>query len=578
MAMRSVTRSGLLAYDIASAVRRRSLSRMIKRAPRSFVMPPEHIEAQTAFRIGPTLQHVVKEITGKEPPLQTVLDLISEGQTAGHFVNYGEAIFISRHRIDDLMILLGIPKERKDEFMAEARSHYLLHEYVYAAQASGHFGSDFRSLPRGNYIEREYSILTRDGKLLSLTRLVNLDKVKTNDDNPSVLLVPGIACNGRFFDLDNETSLALDHADQGRWVYLFDPRGLGKNKGDFDPQCFFDTLVSNDLPAAVEFIRNRPSPKKPLVIIGHSMGGMISEFMLIRQAYKMNQLARSISKMIGDPTFTTKGKTRPEIAAMLDKVEAGLAGRRKADREVKALVAEARDHLEILASVKGLVTLGSPKIFDKNEHPIYPLLLLLNIFLPLLREEEVPVDKGKWLIRLMPSLTFALRHLINADNFKDPKAFLAQLVTQGTDSFPLGIGLQLLKAVYSGRGVRRMDRDKFNYSAHLDEIPPDLPIFHIVGTKDPLAPEFNLGFIDRRHGLTAMPAIATFPKYSHQQRQVIRIDAAASPDDIPISDQASQVRGFAIEGLGHLDFFYGQTGNRIVRPLLDRLINTIWSL
>lgn len=576
-ALRAVARYGNVTYNIASAARQQKLRTMISQHPESFVRSPEEIERETAHLVVPTLQHVIEEVTSKplaRDELRRLEKLVSEDQEEC-FENYGEAIFINPHRIDDLLTHLGLPQEQKERFLGEARQHYLLRDYVYSDQATGHFASKFRTREAGNYNERPYSILTRDGRTLHLTRIVNMDQVKTNDDRPSLLFVPGIACNHKVFDLVNETSLALEHADKGRWVYLFDPRGLGKNKGEFDPECFFDTLISNDLPAAAEFTFNRPSQKKPVVLIGHSMGGMIAEFMLVRQAYKLNRLAREIAKMTGEPTFRPKGKTREEIAAFLDKTEAAL-GHRKTDSAIKALIAEARNHLDILRTIKGLITVGSPKIFDKNEHPIYPTLLWLNIFLPMLREEKVPIDTAKLLLKLMPSLTFTLRHLINSSNFADPKAFLSKFVEKGTDSFPLGVGFQLLKAVYSGKGMRRMDRDKFNYSAHLDEIPPDISIFHIVGEEDPLAPPFNLAFIDRSYSEGGSLDFAPFPEYNHEEKRVYQLDQDSPVSQLPLSPQKGQVTGFVVEGVSHLDFFDGKTAERVVRPLLHRLVDTIW--
>ncbi len=576
LALRGTARYGNFLYNLASAARRKSLQKLAEQYPKSFVTPPEKVEAETAHRFGPTLQHVVKDVTGKEPELPRILELIARGMESGLFDNYGEAIFINPHRVDDLLQRLGIQTKSKKQFLEEARKHYLLREYVYHSQAVGFFGSDFRALDRGNYHEREYSILTRDGKKLDITRIVNQDRVKTNDDRPSVLMIPGIACNAKTFDLDNNTSLALEHADQERWVYMFDPRGLGKNKGDFDPQCFFDTLVSNDLPAAVDFLYHRPNPEKPVVIIGHSMGGMIAEFMLIRQSYKLNQILKKLIRLTEDAGFSVKGRTRSEIADFLDKTEAGLGDRRKIRREVKALVAEARNHLAVLNTVKGLITLGSPKIFDKNHHPIYPILLMLNIIFPLLREEDVPVDKGKWLVKLFPKLSSVVRPLINSENFHDVKGFLAQFIGEGTDSFPLGVGFQLLKAIYSGKGVRRMDRFKFNYSAHLDEIPTDIPIFQFIGDQDPLAPPFNLAFIDHSYYQGKTLNFSRFPGYAHKSKGIQELHRFTDPDTVKLSAERAQVQGFVIEGISHLDYFYGKTAERLVRPLLNRLVDIIW--
>jgi hypothetical protein len=194
----------------------------------------------------------------------------------------------------------------------------------------------------------------------------------------------------------------------------------------------------------------------------------------------------------------------------------------------------------------------------------------------MLEEEDVPVDKGKWIINLLPTLSHVLEPLINSDNFEDAKNFLSKLVGEGTDSFPLGVGFQLLKAIYSGKGIRRMDRDKFNYSAHLDEIPPDIPIFHLYGADDPLAPPFNLAFIDRAFYAGDALDFSGFPPYSHGKKAAHRLSREDSPSSIRVPIMGSQVQGFVIEGISHLDFFDGRTAEKIVRPLLKQLIKAIW--
>lgn len=571
-ALRGTARVGNTIYGALSATRRGSIRRMAERYPRSYVISPEKVEAQTAYRLGPTLQHVIKEVTGNEPKLDSVLKIIDKGLASGLFDNYGEAIFINPHRIDDLLTILSIPPDKKTEFLEDARKHYLLREYVYADQAKGYFGSKFHSYDRGNYIEREYSILTRDGQLMSLTRIVNQEKVRTNDDRPSVLTIPGVACNRETFHLNERDSFALGQSDRGRWTYLFDPRGLGRNKGDFDPYCFVDTLVSNDLPAAVDFIHNRPSPKKPVILIGHSMGGLIAEFMLIRQAYKLRLITEQINNLTGRNDFTTKGKTRPEISAFLFEAEGGIDNGKRTGREINALVAEARAYLEILNSVKGLITLGSPKIFDKNQHPVWPLLLNLNLLLPLLKAEEVPVDLGKWLISKVPKLATLIRPLINPKNFEDPGAFLAEFAG-GTDSFPLGVGLQFLIAIYSGKGMRRMSKDRFNYSAHLDEIPVDIPISHFYGTSDILAPPFNAAFVNHSYYQGEAIDFSQFPRYAHEAQMIHQLDSKTDPQAVNIT---RQVNGFVVKGVGHLDFLYGKRANQVIIPLINRLVDQMW--
>lgn len=571
-----------LAYTALSKTRQKQLAAMAEHYPRSFVLPAETIETQTAYRLGPTLQHVIKEASSITLSLPTVTELILSGMKSGVFCNYGKAIYINPHRLDELLETIAALPDlsgqsiSKEKFSAEAEKHYLTLRHIYNYQALGSPQVKFRALPRGTYYERTYSVPTRDGIGLFLTRIINQDKVLTNDQNPSVLLIPGIACNGRFFDLDDTTSFALYLADQGNWVYIFEPRGLGKNKGEFDPQCFLDTLVSNDLPATVDVIYNT-SGKKKVILLGHSMGGMIAQFMLIRQAAKLQASMAKLAAAITGRDAPQVGAPLTEKAAFLRELEE-LANRNQLPASAKADLAEGLTRLAILQTVKGLVTVGSPLIFDKNAHPLLPLLLMLNHLLPLLREEEVPVDKAKWLIRFFPELSRVLSWLdfIEPSNFSDPQAFLYQLVTTGTDSFPLGVGFQLLKAVYSGQGVKRMNRgENFNYSGSLPLIPADLPVFSLVAEKDPLCPSFNLSLIDPAYRPQSGPAAKIFPSYVHHQKQVRSVPNPL-PQDWQVPATASQASGFLLTGLRHLDLFHGRTFAETVRPLLDRIIAAAW--
>ena len=460
---------------------------------------------------------------------------------------------INQFRIKELLPLLEVPAKYEKRFVREAKKHGLIHEQI-PEQLFIPQDIAFRNRGDQRYTERTYSVYTRDGRTLRLTRVVNLDRVKTNDDNPSVLYVPGIACNGKFFDFDDESSLALDAADHSQWVYLFDPRGMGKNKGDFDFSCFLDSLISNDLTAAADFVAGRPRPAKPVIIIGHSMGGMIAEFMLVRQSYKLAQIIKQLCGL------DTRGLSRAEIAQILDNVHS-------TSDEQCALLAEARNQLALLQGVKGLVTIGSPKTFDKHNNLILPALLFLNILLPLLKQDKVPLDWLKFLVKLSPSFSSIARLLINPDNFKEPNRFLAKMIDGGVDSFPLGVGFQLLKAIYSGQGIKRMDAGKFNYSAHLDYIPIDIPLYHLLSHADPLAPGYNLGFIDE--------GAFQFPRYRHRLKQIERIADAAAVNRVDLHAGQSRVIGLVIPGVVHLDFFYGHVGIEIVRPLLDRIVKTI---
>ncbi|MBI5700857.1 alpha/beta fold hydrolase [Candidatus Saganbacteria bacterium] len=569
--LRGTALAGNAAYRAASLVWGLQIRKAVNLHPNSFVPSPDSVEAQSLHRIGPMLQHVIKEMTGAEIQIAEIRRVLIEGAKKGLLHNFGERVFINEHRAGDLLAALKVDVGREAEFKDLARKHYLLRDYFLGEQAGGYFASNLRELPRGYYSDRSYAVPTRDGKTLKFQRVINQDRVKTNDGSPSILLLPGIACNHRIFNLSDSDSLAMDLADLKNWVYLFDPRGLGENKGAFDPHCFIDTIARNDLPAVCEFISKRPNPQKPVILIGHSMGGLIAEFMLVRRAYKLQEV---LSKIVlpGENSFNIRGKARPEIERYLDNVES-ICERDGLDHDLPALIAEAREHLSVLRSVKGLITLGSPKIFDKNSHPLYPLLLMLNIIMPLLGQEEVPVDIVKQLVRVFPQISLGARLLINAENFDDPNGFLAKFIKDGCDSFPLGVGLQFLKAIYSGKSVRGMGKSKYDYAMNIDLLPVDIPIYQIVGADDVLCPPFALSFIDPQMNDNKNLNLSAYPQYSHAEKRVYRISKRG---DIPaIGPNPNRAMGFVVDGVGHIDLLFGKRYEELIKPLLMRLVATI---
>lgn len=566
-----ITKIGIRAankfYDIASVAALGEMRRLAARYPKTMGMSPERIAQQTALRIVPTLQHVILDVTGAEPAIELVRSVVTEGYKTGLFNNYGEAIFINPYRVEDLMAALCLQRKQKPAFIKEATKHGLLQDPSRQIQAALALNPQPRAPERGKFTERAFAVPTRDNALLQLTRIINQERVRTNDDRPTVLAVPGIGCNGTLYDLDDESSFMLQLADNGNWTYSFDPRGMGKNKGTFDPECFLDTLVSNDLPAVLSFIYNSPARKKPAVVVGHSMGGLLALFTVIRQAYKLNEIIRQIAAQSGK-AFTTVGKTRDEIKKYLDGQET--------DRASRGLVAQARVHLEMLYAVKGMILLGMPLNFDRYSHYIFPGLLMLNILLPMLGAEKVNIDRVKWLAKYLPFELFPLKSLVNPKNFDDPAKVIRRFVEKGTDAFSLGIGHQFLRAIYSGKGIKRMDQSKFNYSANLDLVPVDIPIFCFYGSLDPLGASYNLAFIDHGYYQGDTLDFSSFPTYRHAKLGIQKLSGSTNPDEVDLSSELSQVQGFLIEDVSHLDLMYGKIADRLIRPLILRMIESIW--
>jgi pimeloyl-ACP methyl ester carboxylesterase len=427
----------------------------------------------------------------------------------------------------------------------------------------------FCERPHGSqsYLEVEQKTVTADGMELKYSCLTR-DDLPAANAGPAILLVPGFACNHDFYDLNDRDSLALDLADAGGEINLFDPRGMGRNRRP-GLDCTFDTIADFDLPAAIGAINSSLSSGRQIIIIGHSMGGMLAEFMLVYQANQLNILCKKIAVRCGLPLSGLSGLTRVEIAVFLDKALS-------IDSETRAMIKQARNILALLNSVKGIITIGEPKIFNREDHFIWPMLLMLNVVLPVAGAKSVPMERYKQLSRYFSSLKRFPGMLINPSNFADPTAFLDELIKKGTGNIPLGVGAQLLRSVYSGKGFKRMERGGFNYVAHLDLIPPDMPIFQVNGDRDVLAPPHNLRFIDRQYAAEVFDPFG-FPPYRHQQRQVDVVCSIREVEELALSSGPSQVRGFLFPGIGHLDYFYGTRG-LMARKLIQRLVGVIGNL
>lgn len=474
------------------------LDSLVKEDPRAYI--------RSTFLVSAAERHKYREeLTSR------ILTMLHSGELARN----GSSIFLQEEDIPSLAQLIAVDREffhKKAEVLKILRCimddptklSYLRNELV-------EYGND-------QYTLQHYRVITRDGMVNNLTMLIDDTQVVAGDNRPSVVLVPGIACNSRAFDLNRRYSLAAELAHRGYWVYLFEPRGMGRNKGSFDVDCTLDTLIDYDLPAVIEFVYRR-SKGKPVVLVGHSMGAVVSEFML------------------------------------------QLWGRQKDE--------------ESLSRVKGLITLGMPGNFDRSCHIIYPLLLWLNYTLPILQVDRVPLDDVlppltktpilKWLFSAMLRMDIAdLNFLINPQNFSDPN-FMFDFIRYGVEGFPLGIGFQFQKAIYNGRGITRMDDrfgkngEKYNYTDNIGLF-PSIPSIHFLGERDPLAPPKTNNFAGC---------------YRHTVKKTFWL---GERDDYDIPPTPSQVTYFVVPRTKHIDLLYGKTATALTHPWLFKAIDSLWAI
>ncbi|RJP80888.1 MAG: alpha/beta fold hydrolase [Desulfobacteraceae bacterium] len=504
----------------------------------------EQIRNRAAAKLALTLYHIFLKTTRKRIPRKAIKHILMEEVHRRRLVLTEDVIILNREELIRLVRnQFKIEEIHLDAILEEASRRVILREALQVKKAPAYFESridekEFNG--RGDYEIVYYKDYTSDGKEIGFQRLVSIESVTMADNRPSVLLVPGFANNSRCYNLSNRYSIAKDFADMGYWTYLFDPRGVGINEGKFDPYYTIDTLIDHDLPTVVKFIHAR-SKGKPSILMGHSMGGIISENMVLNWGLRKN--------LKDNQTLSQAGRT------ILDRI---LPDEQEADQN--------------LSMVKGIITLGSPKFFKKNTHLVFPSGLWLNHLARMLRLRYVPIQEVFWLMTQPPVLKqinrFILNHnignlnfLVNPENHLDDKEFAQQYLAKAMESVPLGMGFQILKAIYNGEGFKRMDETRLNYSRHADAFPADIPLFHFWSTTDPVSSPKNIKY--SRY-------------YPHRYKRVYRIETVDDLNKVEILPEKSQLIDFIISDTKHVDFLYGRTAEEVIQPLLFKIIDQVW--
>ncbi|MCG8618933.1 MAG: hypothetical protein MI802_22150, partial [Desulfobacterales bacterium] len=227
---------------------------------------------------------------------------------------------------------------------------------------------------------------------------------------------------------------------------------------------------------------------------------------------------------------------------------------------------------ESMKTVKGIVSLGSPRTFDRTSHVFFPSALWLNHLARIFRFSHIPIQEAAMLVTRLPLVKTVSRSIYNRDvgglnflicpeNHKGDKHFVERYLEVATESIPLGLGFQFLKAVYDGNGFKRMDRSELNYTHHFSFFPKDIPLFHFWGAKDCLAPLHNVRY-------------SRF--YPHKHKKVYRLEHVDDLRKVEILPEKSQLIDFIIEGANHIDLLYGKQAENLVHPLLEQIIENVW--
>ncbi|MBW1990081.1 MAG: alpha/beta fold hydrolase [Deltaproteobacteria bacterium] len=511
---------------------------------RELIISQKEIENSAAAKLALTLYHIFLRTTGTRIPRLEIKNTILDELSSGRMKLTENVIVLAR---DQLEYLAGqrfkIAEKHLPAVTNEARRRRILKEALAYDRAPAYFESEVEERGengRGDYEMVYYRDYTSEGKEIRFRRLVSMEDVTAGDDRPSVVLVPGFANNANCFNVTNDHSLAKDLADLGYWTYLFDPRGMGINEGKFDPYYTVDTLIDHDLPSVVRFIYHR-SKGKPSILVGHSMGGIISENMAL-----MWNLRKQLNDLPG-----LSDEKREAIDRILPPM----------DEAAKSL-----------PMVRGIVSLGSPKYFEKLSHVIFPVMLWLNHVARIFKFRYVPVREFFWFLTQPPFVKRLGLNLLNTnfadlnflccpENHDDWKGFVREYVHHCLESVPIGLGFQFLKAIYNGEGFKRMDDTRLNYSEYLRYFPENIPVFHFFGTADPLCPHTNQRYSEY---------------YPHRRKRVYEITTPRDLKKIEITGEPDQAVDFIIHGANHLDLLYGTVNTEIVQPLLRRIVHQVW--
>ncbi|MGB5983786.1 MAG: alpha/beta fold hydrolase [Desulfobacterales bacterium] len=530
-------------YNAYSMMHRGQLSLGLP-VSKELIVSQREIKTRAVRKLALVLYHVFIHETELKITRDAIKAVISDELEKRRLRLTENVILLSEDQLTDLCLeRFQVPKENLAAVLDVARRRRILREAVRANPVPVYFESEIEEKEqngRGDYEIVHYRSFTDEGSAIGFRRLVSMEGVTAGDNRPAVVLIPGFANSSNCFNINNRYSLAKDIADGNVWVYLFDPRGVGVNASRFDPLYTVDTMIDYDLSTLTRFVHKRSSGK-PSILLGHSMGGLVSENMILNW---------SLARQLGEIDILDQG-----------------------EKEILAGCLPTADAAEMyLKMVRGVISLASPKFFQKKSHIFFPASLWLNHLSRVFNFQRVPVREISKIFTELPILKqitrFAFQHnvgdlnfLVSPENHKDDKQFIELYLKEATESIPLGLGFQCLKAIYNGEGFKRMDGSGLNYSECLAWFPDQIPVFHFWGTRDSLVSLENLRY--RNH-------------YPHKIKKMFHLKSPEDVRKINITAERSQLMDFVIEGANHLDLLYGKVADEIVTPLLMQIIEKVW--
>lgn len=318
-------------------------------------------------------------------------------------------------------------------------------------------------------LDASYIVPTSRGYSISLKRFLPERK---NNTRKTLLMIPGFFCKRSVFDL-----LAREMAFKyGYKVISLDYRGrdkLTQPEGRFRNTWSIDDFIYEDFPTALSWIRAQ-YPNDDIVVYGHSMGGMIARF--YAGSYSNIQDIKCDSEL-PDPGSHIAGIVSIASPDYLD-VKFGIPGTGMI-KYFTGLIPEAFHFKTISGNCFN-------KFLSLSLSTLVPTINLKNFFNYLHDIHE----SMRQITFNVSTRILSIQDFVGFSQISPPEVYLLMediLCEESTK-----VMIQFLRSQFFDNSILSFD-GRINYTEDLSNI--RLPVFHIVGSLDIIAPTDTI-----RHG------------------------------------------------------------------------------
>lgn len=603
---RTMSRALSVPYRAWSPVFSGTMQARIKEA---VLVKKAEIQAEAVNKFLDRISYALKKATGVRISNIDIRTKIDQGIKYGFIEQHGTLLFIRPSRIKFLAAAFELSNPHQVSAFTQTCQKTGI---VFLRHQRRKPGESYELETRdGPYSYVPFETLTDDGKKIGIRRLINTEVSEVQEDNPDIIVIPGLFMQSSLYDLRNFNSPARFLADQGYRVFLMDHRGHGQSFNSWDPNATFDTHTRYDVPAVIDAVNMLSKGRRPL-LYGYSMGGMEAVNLPAYRGAKVEEDLLELSRAL-EPLSPRTVRINEKLSSFRSKIESSTANYLTVRsfenaNKIRTLINEIRDYLSAtlkkidslrqlsqdnkdeielkinriidiidditygfdeLSKIRGIISTGAPKSFDKYSHAALSLLLYLNYIVPMIGLEDVPLHRVAWVVDTFLPNRFVdgifnlnplgINPLIIPNNHKQQPDFLRHALVEGTGRIPLPLGLQFLMAIFSGKDFKSIDGQDFRYPAHLESIPRDIPIAEIYGEGDIFAPpKLHMPYVQR---------------YSHARKIVFPLLVSAGKQiRIPHTSLTDTVLFYALAECAHLDFLNGHVSKYVYLPLVKQLV------